>query len=134
MGAFASDWIADRCADAATRVPHTFLADSRIHTSKEAYKRLRIEYSDVRDGYILQVFPRQIGEMIIAESVSAGQAVFGRPPTQDITHLSSDNPIGVRFTRNIPASEVSPPAVGIPSMTMEFMREEVAKSKLQRLT
>ena len=70
--------------------------------------------------------------MLNADWVSADQAVFGRSP-REIACLSLDGPTDVRLAQNIPASEVRLSAVSVRSMPLALIREEMAKSKLQRL-
>ena len=70
--------------------------------------------------------------MLTEYEISEDHEVFGRS-LNDITNLSLDDSIDIRFAQNIPAPEVFLSAARIRAMAMEIMHGEMAKSKLRRL-
>ena len=83
------------------------------------------------DKHLLRSMTRSINAMLNEDGVSAEQAVFGRSP-RDITHPSLGNPIDVRFTRNIPETEIFRSAARIWAMTLEITHEKMAESQPRR--
>ena len=58
------------------------------------------------DEHLLLATTCRVNEMLTEDGISADQAVFERP-RRDITHVSPDALSDIRFTRKIPASDVS---------------------------
>ena len=57
---------------------------------------------------------------------------FFRMPPQGVTHVSLDDPIDVRYTRNSPSSAGPPSALRIRTTILQFTQYEMAESKLRR--